>query len=252
MKRDIFSYRILPFVTLSAWLFLSQAESFGFPTGSNDWHLNSSFQARANADLVCKVQILSIRQERVVKGNLFPGEPDLLEMKATSKVLSIIKGECPDVIKIEFLRPTKSHSTLGLLPGELYTDLSENEACLVFLKVSGPNYKLNRIQSKARVQPEVVDYNLGETPDLKLLAEFLASCDSENEMVKLQAAEELGYLGDAMIRKLRFSREDKELFRKMAADLNRAKEALRKMRSCDDMVIRNVSIISSFQVDDSP
>ncbi|HCO92675.1 MAG TPA: hypothetical protein DIU00_01780 [Phycisphaerales bacterium] len=252
MKRDIFSYRIFPFVTLCAWLLLSGAVSFGFPAGSNGWHLNSSFQARANADLVCKVQVMSIRQEKIVKGNLFPGQQDLLGMIATSKVLSIIKGECPDVIDIEFRHPKNGNSMLGLLPGELYTDLSENEVCLVFLKASGDNYKLGRIKSKARVRPEVAQYNLGETPDLKLLAEFLAGRDSENELVKLQAAEELGYLGDAMIRKIRFSREDKELFRIMAAGLMRAKEALRKMRSCDDMVVRNVSIISSFQADDSP
>jgi len=252
MKRDIFSYRIFPFVTLCAWLLLSGAESSGFPAGSNGWHLNSSFQARANADLVCKVRVMSIRQEKIVKGNLFLGQQDLLGMTATSKVLSVIKGECPDVIDIEFRRPKNSNSMLGLLPGELYTDLSENEVCLVFLKASGDNYKLSRIKSKARIRPEVVQYNLGEMLNLKLLAEFLASCDSDNELVRLQAAEELGYLGDAMIRKMRFSKADKELFRKMAAGLNTAKEALRKMRSCDDMVIRNISIISSFQADDSP
>jgi len=252
MRRDTFSYRILPFVILSAWLLLPGAESFGFPAGSNCWHLNSSFQAEINADLVCKVQVMSIRQERIVKNNLFLGQRDLLGMTATSKVLSIIKGECPDVIDIEFRRPKSSNSTLGLLPGELYTDLSENEVCLAFLKALGVNYKLNRIRSKARVRPEVVPYNLGETPDLKLLAEFLAGCDSDNELVKLQAAEELGYLGDAMIRKLRFSKQDKKLFRIMAAGLTKAKEALGKMRSCDDIVIRNVSIISSFQADDSP
>lgn len=252
MKSNILSDRTFPFVALSAWLFLSGAESFGFPTGSNGWHLNCSFQARANADLVCKVQVMSTRQERIVKGNLFPGQQDLLGMIATSKVLSVVKGECPDVINIEFRRPTYGHSTLGLLPGELYTNLSENEVCLVFLKASKPYYKLSRIRSKARVRPKVVDYNLGETPNLKLLAEFLAGCDSDNELVKLQAAEELGYLGDAMIRNLRFSKTDKELFQRMASALGRTKEALRKMRSCDDLVIRNVSIISSFQVDDSP
>ena len=252
MKRDILWYRIFPFVTISAWLLLSGAESFGFPAGSNGWHLNSSFQARANADLVCKVRVMSIRQEKVVKGNLFPGQQDLLGMIATAKVLSIVKGECPDVIDIEFRRPKDSNSKLGLLPGELYTNLSENEVCLVFLKASGDNYKLGRIRSKARVRPKVAQYNLGETPDLKLLAEFLASCDSDNELIKLQAAEELGYLGDAMIRKIRFSREDKELFRKMAAGLTKTREALREMHSCDDMVIRNISIISSFQADESP
>ena len=252
MKRDIFSYRIFPFVTLCAWLLLSGAESSGFPAGSNGWHLNCSLQARANADLVCKVLVVSIRQDKIVTGNLFPGEPDLLEMIATSKVLSIVKGECPDVIDIEFRRPKNSQSTLGFLPGELYTDLSENEVCLVFLKASVPYYKLNRINSKARVRPKVIEYNLGETPDLKLLAEFLAGCDSEDELVKLQAAEELGYLGDAMIRELRFSEADKELFQRTVSALSRAKEALGNMRSCDDLVIRNVSIISSFQVDDSP
>ena len=252
MKRDLHSYRILLFVTLCAWLCLSQAESFGYPTGSNGWHLNCSFQTRANADLVCKVQVLSIRQERIVKGNLFPGESDLHRMIATSKVLSVVKGECPDVIDIEFRRPTDDRSRLGHPHGELYTDLSENEVCLVFLKASKPYYKLNRIRSKARVRPEVVDYNLGETPNLKLLAEFLAGCDSENELVKLQAVEELGYLGDIMIRKLRFSKADKELFQRMASVLGRAKEALRKMRCCEDLVIRNISIISSFQADDSP
>lgn len=252
MKLDIFSHKIFPFVTLCVWLLLSGAESSGFPAGSNGWHLNCSFQTRANADLVCKVQVVSIRQDKIVKGNLFLGQQDLLGMTATSKVLSIVKGECPDVIDIEFRRLKNSNSRSGLLPGELYTDLSENEVCLVFLKTSGDNYKLNRIKSKARVRPKVVQYNLGETPDLKLLEEFLASCDSDNELVKLQATEELGYLGDVMIRKMRFSREDKELFQKMAAGLMKAKEALGKMRSCDDMVVRNVSIISSFQADDSP
>jgi len=240
------------FAILAALLFLIQEESFGFPAGSNGWHLNSPFQARANADLVCKVQILSICQKGIVKGNLFPGEPDLLEMVAASKVLSVVKGECPNVIDIEFYRPTKNHSTLGLLPGELYTDLSENEVCLVFLKASGPHYKLNRIQSKARVRPEVVDYDLGETPNLKLLPEFLAGCDSDNEMVKLQAVEELGYLGEEMITQLREIRGDKELFQKVAICLGKAKDALRKTRFCDDLVIRNVSVFSGFQVDDSP
>jgi len=252
MKRDIFSYRIFVCTGLCVWLLLPGAESFGYFAGSNGWHLNSSFQAKANADLVCKVQILSIRQERIVKGNLFPGQQDLLEMIATSKVLSVIKGECSDVIYIEFRRPKDNNSTLGHLPGQLYTDLSENEVCLVFLKAAGPNYKLNRIQSKARVRPEVVDYNLGETPNLKLLAEFLAGCDSDNELVKLQAAEEIGYLGDQMIRELRSSKADKEMFQRTVSALSRAKEALRKMCSCDDLVIRNVSIISSFQADDSP
>ena len=252
MKREILSYRIFLVAVLTIGLFLAPAVSFSFPTSSNGWHLNSSFQTKANADIVCKVQMQSIRQKKIVRGNLFPGEPDLLEMIATSKVLSVIKGECPGVIDITFRRPTKDHLRLGRSFGELYTDLSENEVCLVFLKASGSNYELGRIQSKARVCPEVVDYDLGQTSELKLLAEFLAGCHSQNKLVRLQAVEELGYLGDALIRKLRFSREDKELFQTMASGLIRTKEALMKMRSSADLVIRNVAIISSFQADDSP
>jgi hypothetical protein len=202
MRREILSYRIFLIVVFIVILFLPPTESFSFPTGSNGWHLNSSFQAKANADIVCKVHVQSIRQMRIVRGNLFPGEPDLLEMIATSKVLSVVKGECPDIVSIKFRRPTKDHLRLGHSLRESYTDLSENEVCLVFLKASGTDYTLNRIQSKARVRPEVVDYDLGETPDLKLLAEFIAGCNAENEFVNLQAVEELGYLGDEMIRKL--------------------------------------------------
>ncbi len=106
--------------------------------------------------------------------------------------------------------------------------------------------------SKARVQPEIVDYNLGNTPNLRLLAEFLAGCNSGNEIVKLQAVEELGYLGEVMIRQLRPFKGDKESFQRIAFGLGRAKDALRKTRSSENIVIRTASIISRFQVDDSP
>jgi hypothetical protein len=257
MKRDIFSYKIFVSIGLFVWFLLPKAESFGFPAGSNGWHLNSSLQARVNADLVCKVKVLSIRQVRIVQGNLLPGEPNLLEMIATSKVLSVVKGECPDVINIKFRRPTNEHLRLGLSLGELYTDLSENEVCLVFLKASGSDYRLNRIQSKARVQPEVVDYNLDETPDLKLLVEFIAGCDSEDELVRLQAVEELGYLGDAMINKIssspyRDSNEALQRCLKMNSGLSKAREEIKGMRSYQDVVIRSIAFVSSFQLDDSP
>ena len=257
MKRVVLSYKIFLFAILIAWSFLPQAESFGFRVGSNGWHLNSPFQAKHNADLVCKVQIVSLRQERIVRGNLFPGEPDLLEMVATSKILSLVKGECPDVIDIKFRRPTNSRLTSGLRPGELYTDLSENEICLVFLKAVRSQYELNRIQSKARIRPEIVEYNLGETPDLKLLAEFIAGCDSEDELVRLQAVEELGYLGDAMIHEIRSSpyRDSNEALQqclKMDSCLSKARETIKGMRSCKDVVIRTIAFISSFQLDDSP
>jgi hypothetical protein len=171
---------------------------------------------------------------------------------ATSKVLSVIKGECPQVIDIEFLYPEERNLDFGSLLCQIYVELSENEVCIVFLKQEKPYYKLNRIMSKARVQPEIVDYNLGDTPNLRLLAEFLAGCKSDDEMVKLQAVEELGCLGDVMIGRLRQFKDDKEMFQRLAFGLVKAKEALRKTHSSENIVIRTASVISSFQADDSP
>jgi len=240
------------FVLLGTFFFSPPEESFGYPVGSNGWHLNSPFQARHNADLVCKVRVLSIRQEEVLKYGPSTLMPNVSRMIATSKVLSIIKGECPQVIDIEFLYPKERNRNFGSPLCQIYTELSENEVCIVFLKQAKPYYKLNRIMSKARVQPEIVDYNLGDTPNLRLLAEFLAGCKSDNEMVKLQAVEELGCLGNVMIGQLRQFKDDKEMFQRIAVGLGRTKDALRKTRSSENIVIRTASIISSFQVDDSP
>lgn len=252
MKRRVLSYKMSLFVLLGTFFFTPPEESFGYPVGSNGWHLNSPFQARHNADLVCKVRILSIRRQEVIKYDPSTLMPNISRMIATSKVLSVIKGECPQVIDIEFLYPKEKNRNFGSPLCQLYTELSENEVCIVFLKQAKTFYKLNRITSKARVQPEIVDYNLGETPNLRLLVEFLAGCNSGNEIVKLQAVEELGYLGEVMISLLRPIKGDKESFQRIAFGIGRAKDALRKTRSSENIVIRTASIISSFQVDDSP
>ena len=218
MKSKIFYYKMSLFFILCAYLFLPSEESFGHPVGSNNWHLDSPLQVEHNADLVCKVQVLSIHQEEVIKSNLFPGTPDVSRMIATSKVLSVIKGECPKVIDIEFHYPKDGTIHLVDLPWLIYTELKEGETCIVFLKESKPYYILNRINSKTRVEPKIIDYNLGDTPNLRLLAEFLAGCSSDNEMVKLQAVEELGYLGEAMIGSISSSlyRDSKEALPKHA------------------------------------
>jgi hypothetical protein len=248
---------MLLFLTLGTFLLLPPEKSHCYPAGSNGWHLNSPFQAKSNADLVCKIKVLSIRQEEVIKSSLFPGAQDVSRMIAKSKVLSIIKGKCPQVIDIEFHYPKERNFNSGLPIAQVYTELSENEVCIVFLKQAMPYYKLNRIWSKARVQPEIVDYNLGDTPNLRLLAEFLAGCKSDNEMARLQAAEELGYLGEAMISDIRSSpyRDSKEALQqclKIDSGLSKARKIIREMRSSKHTVIKNTAIISSFQLDDSP
>lgn len=257
MRHKVLSCRISLLVIFGAFLFSPLEKSFGYPAGSNCWHLNSPFQAKSNADLVCKVQVLSVRESGVFTGGLSNPSQSMARMIATSKVLSVIKGECLKVIDIEFHYPKEKNLNLGFPPCQLYTGLSEDEVCIVFLKQATPYYKLNRIRSKARVRPEVVDYNLGDTPNLRLLAEFLAGCNSDNEMVRLQAVEELGYLGEAMIDSIssspyRDSKQALERCLKMDSGLSRARDTVGKMRSCEDLVIKNMAIISSFQLDDSP
>lgn len=252
MRHSLFSYRISLLVTFVTFLLLPLENAFAHPVGSNGWHLNSAFQAKHNADLVCKVQVLSVYRGGDYKGGLSDPGQNMARMIANSKVLSVIKGECPEVIDIEFHYPEDEDLRLSTPLGQFYTELSEGEVCIVFLKKSESCYKLGRIRSKVRVQPKIVDYSLGDTPNLRLLAEFLVGCNSRDEMVKLQSAEELGYLGDSMIRNLRSFRADKELFQKIAISLGKTKQALKKMHSCQNPVIRNVSIISSFQADDSP
>jgi len=257
VKYRILSCKILFFLTIGAFLFLPPEKSYCFTIGSNSWHLNSPFQAKSNADLVCKIKVRSIRREEVIKSNLFPGAPDVSRMIAKSDVISVIKGKCPQIIDIEFYFPKNRNLNAGFPITQAYTELSENEVCIVFLKHAKPYYKLNRINSKLRVQPEAVDYNLGDTPDLRLLAEFFAGCNSDNELIKLQAIEEIGYLGNAMIHQIYRSPylDNKQVFERcleIDSALEKARFTIKKICSCDDVVIKSMSVIASFQAGISP
>lgn len=252
MNRNALSYRTFLFVTLGAFLLLPLARSLGYPPWTNGWHLDCPLQARSNADLVCKIRALSTRRAEIIKRYLPGGQTDPSRMLAKSRVLSVIKGECKRAIDIEFHDPKVGTFGFGFPTSMRGTGLTKGEVCVVFLKLQEGRYVLNRIRSKLRVQPKVVDYDLGDTPNLRLLAEMLAGCESEDKMVKLQAVEELGCLGKALFRELRIFKGDRQLFDRIAFGLGRAKEALRKTRRCEYPVIRNMSIISSFWVDESP
>jgi len=244
MKHRVFSYRIFPFVILGALLFLLLGRASARVISE---HFNSAFHTRANADVVCKVQVLSLRQDGIVKADHMFALKDTPRMVASAKVLSVIKGECPKVIDIEFHK-------LDQVP---YADLAAGEVCLVFLKKANPYYKFWPIEGKIPVQPKVVDYNLGDTPNFKLLAEFLATCDSGEGMAKLQAVEQIGYIGKRMIRQInglpiRSSKDALKRALKIEAALSRAQEALGKTRASKDPVLKALSIISSFQAGISP
>lgn len=257
MKCRVHSYKSCLFLTLVTLLFSPLDESLGFTLGSNSWHLNSPFQAKSSADVVCKIKVISIRQEEVITSNLFRGAPDVCRMTARSKVLSIIKGKCPLTIDIEFHYPKERNPIAGFPIGHIYTELSENEVCIVFLKEAKLFYKLNRINSKLRVQPEVIDYNLGDTPNLRLLAEFLVGCNSDDEFIKLQAVEEIGYLGNTMIHQIYRSPylDSKEVFERcleIDSALEKARVTIKKMISSRDLVTKSLAVIASFQVGISP
>jgi hypothetical protein len=244
------SIRVFKSGFLIVFLFLYTGTSYADPIGSNGWNLNSPLQVQSNSDLVCKVQVLSIQRQEAVK-NPSTWASDVYRMIATTKVLSVIKGECPNTIEIEFEYPLGS-SNMGISILRLYTGFSEKEICIVFLKQEENKYKLNRINSKLRVVPEIVEYNLGNTPNMKLVAEFLAGCDSNDDLIKLQAVEELGFQSKKMIEDLGTSSSNKETFDKITFALNKVKEALRKTQESQDLVIKNISYIASFQADDSP
>ena len=246
MRCKSFSCSIYLFVFFAAILFLPLKNTFAYPAASNGWRLNSPLRARF-ADLICKVRVDSIsRQGQYVKRGTDDPVFITTGMTARSKVLSVIKGKCSDVIEIEF------NYTSGIFSSQDDIKLSEGEVCIVFLKKHEPGYRLDRVRSKARIHPNVIDYSSGDTPILRLIDEFLVGCNSDDELVKLQAVEELGYLGDKIIDDFRDFRSDKELSQAMISALMEIKAALRKTNSCPNFVIRNVSIISSFKADESP
>lgn len=257
MRHRFRSNKILLILTLGTFLLFPLEKTYGFITGSNSWHVNSPFQTKYNADIVCKIKVLSIRREEVIKSNLFPGAPDVSRMIARSKVLSVIKGKCPKVIDIEFHFPKDRNFNTGFPIIQAYTELSKNEICIVFLKQAKPYYILNRINSKLRVQSELIKYNLGDTPDLRLLAEFIVGCNSDNELIKLQAVEEIGYLGNTTIHQIYRSPylDSKQVFERcieIDSALAKARQTIKKMYSSRDLVIKNLAVIASFQVGISP
>lgn len=226
--------------------------AFAYPAGSNNWHLNSPLQAGSNSDLVCKVSILSTHEAGKTMSPILGMGREVMCHVATAKVISIIKGSCDAVIQIQFHAP-KDEMAKRELPGwRLLTELQSGEHCLVFLRNTDKGYFLNRIRSKARVAAKKVDYHQDNNILIRLLAEFQAGLDAEDEMVRLQAVEELGYVGDELLEKLRpFQAEDGENHR-IAHRLKEARRAIRRACLDKDFVVRSVAVMSSFKLGDPP
>ena len=224
-----------------------------YPFGNNGWHLNTPFQMRANADLVCKVRIREVRDVGRAPHQLIPGGPEIRSRLAEAEVLSVVKGECADWIEIEYQFPVEGDCDRALFgTGGMFTSLEEGETCLAFLKGNANPYRLSRIRCKARVVPSKVPYGSGDEPLLRLLAEFLAGLTWDEPLIRLQAAEEAGYLGAALMETIHPFDLDGGKSRPLARAVSQARQAIRPMRSSRDFVVRSAAIISSFQLADSP
>lgn len=222
--------------------------AFASPAGSNNWHLNSPLQAGSNSDLVCKVSILSTHNtEQIMDPRI-----DMMPYVATAKVTSILKGSCDDVIQIHFYY--QIDNVLRMAPPEvpLIKELQPGEDWLVFLQHTDKGYFLNRVRNKARVSAKKVNYHDSKDLLIRLLAEFQAGLDAEDGMVRLQAVEELGYIGAKLLKQLRpFEGEDGENYR-IAQSLKEVRRAIRRACSDKDIVVRSVAVMSSFKLGEPP
>ena len=226
--------------------------ALGDPLGSNNWHLNSALQVSVNAALVCKVRVISVRDAGLAPSNMFWSETNVRREIATAEVISVVQGRCGREIEIEYYFPRGGKWVSGSLIGEQFTELLPGETCLVFLQEAGAIWRLNGVRGKARVAASPVAYTLGDEPLLRVLAEFIAGADSEDEMVRLQAAEELGYIGDELVEQLRPFRSQEERGWRLARAIEEARRAVRKARSSQDLVIRSTAVMSSFKLVDPP
>jgi len=239
---------------LVAVLHVCSGNAPAHPAGANNWHLNSPLQARLNANLVCKVHVTSVRDAGLVPCDFSLGAHKVMRRVATAQVVSVVAGECPGHIRIVFDFPPNDAFPWGLPIGRLFTEIRAGEACLLFLRGSGEDYRLHRIRSKARVIPSPVTYDLGDDPLLRLLAEFWAGLSADDQQVRLQAAEELGYIGDALMEQLGpfHDGDEPERSRRIAQGLRQGRDVIRQTRSDENFVVRATAVTSSFALGDPP
>lgn len=229
------------------------SNAYAYSVGSNSWHLDSPLQAIHNSDLVCKVNVLSVRELGLTDSFIFELGTQAICRVATAKVISSVKGSCEDTVQIRFCVPKDSGRDMGLLKGQLFTELHSGEHCLVFLRHTDEGYFLNRIQSKARVVANSVDYNNNKDILIRLLSEFGAGLNAKDDLIRLQAVEELGYVGAELMKKLQpFQFKDDESNRDIAFFLKQIQPVIRKACLDKDFVVRSVAVMSSFKLGYAP
>jgi len=170
------------------------------------------------------------------------------KMIASAKVHSVIKGEAPDIINIEYYgasvsiddKPRSWH----------FTQLKDGEISIAFLRKEGASYKFcDPENGKLVVEPQFVEYDLSAMPLDRLLSELVFSAQTGKGFVKLQAIEQIGAWGQVSRRKLLgggYSIKDGVLGE------SQARVVLRELRSSNDLKERAFALIAGLEIGDSP
>ncbi len=221
------------------------------------WQVDSARQAAVNADRVVKVEVLSLLEAGTARNEASANPLEVRRLTASCRVISEIKERCPQIIRVEFQYPAESDIQSNPSLAQAFTSLRVGEVALVFLKDIGMDFRLNRLDGKVRIAPSRIQHDMVDSPEERLLSEFVGSAQDGDPMVRLQAVEELGYVGDAILRQMaageyRYSSEAADRCIMLDKKLDAAREVLAELRKSTDLVLRCAAIISSFQVDATP
>ena len=242
-------------LTTRVWTATAPGDDGVSPLGH--WQVDATRQAATEADRVVKVEVLSLLEAGTARNEVSASPPELRRLTASCRVLSEIKERCPGIIRVEFQYPAESDIEGNPSLAQQFTSLRVGEVALVFLKDIGMDFRLSRINGKVRVTADRVRHEMVDEPNERLLSEFVASAQDSDPMVRLQAVEELGYVGDAILREMaasqyRYSSEAADRCIMLDKKLDAAREVLAEARKSTDPVVRFAAIISSFQVDTTP
>lgn len=193
---------------------------FALPSHS---YLSQEFNAKdlvLKSDVVCKVQSTSLSHDGVYEVGSFQPPLKTVKLIVKARVISTIKGQAPETIRILFPKRTQTVA---------FTALSRNEVTIVFLKQIDEHYEFTDIHNGSmECVPFAVQYEYGELPKDKMLSETLAICNSSTGKKRLGSVERLGELADI-----------------------RASKTLRDLSQSPDPALRGVALMSRIQIGDT-
>ena len=200
---------------LSAVAVMLSSPSYSYPM--------RAFNAKSlvtDSDVVCKIRVtlLACKGESEVNSSHSPLKTK--KVIAEGKVISTIKGDVPDALRI--IHPERTAMVT-------FTAFSDDEVTIVFLKRVDEHYEFTDVHNgKMACVSSFVKYEHGKKPLDRLLSELLALCNSSTGRTRLSAIEHLGELGDI-----------------------RASKTFRALSGSADPSLRGVALVSRIKVGDS-